>query len=88
MKFYLNHFLTLCYVFKSKYEHLKFSKKIRCINELVNESKQTLKGHIKISECPEGFLKAQIEGFKVNFYISNKLVYTLDVELRYVVLKV
>ena len=29
----------------------------------------------------EGSLKAQIEGFDVNFYISNELVYTLDVEL-------
>ena len=32
-------------------------------------------------------LKAQIEGLDVNFYISNEGVYTLDVEQRYVVLK-
>ena len=43
-----------------------------------------------ISQLPnvlEGSLKAQIKGLNVNFYISNELVYTLDVELRYVVLK-
>ena len=37
MKFCLSHFLALCYVCKSTYEHLKFPKKIRSINE----SKQT-----------------------------------------------
>ena len=35
----------------------------------------------------ERFIKAQIEGLNVNFHISNETVYTLDVELRYVVLK-
>ena len=53
MKFYSSDFLALFYVFKLRYDHLKFSKKIRCINE----SKQTLKGHIKISECPRRVYK-------------------------------
>ena len=35
----------------------------------------------------EGSIKAQIKGLDVNFHISNEGVYTLDVELRYVVLK-
>ena len=35
----------------------------------------------------EWSIKAQIEGLDVNDHISNKGVYTLDVELRYVVLK-
>ena len=35
----------------------------------------------------EGSMKAQIEGLDVHFHISNEGVYTLDVELRYVVLK-
>ena len=35
----------------------------------------------------EGSIKAQIEGLDVNFYISNEPVYILNVELRYVVLK-
>ena len=54
----------------------------------INESKQTFKSHIKISECPiEGSINVQIEFLDVNFYISNKGVYTLDVELSFVVLK-
>ena len=35
----------------------------------------------------EWSIKAQNEDLNVNFHISNKGVYTLDVELRYVVLK-
>ena len=35
----------------------------------------------------KGSINVQIEGLDVNFYISNKGVYTLDVELRFVVLK-
>ena len=35
----------------------------------------------------EGFIKAEIEGLDVNFNISDEGVYTLDVELRYTVLK-
>ena len=30
----------------------------------------------------EGSINAQIEDLDLNFYISNELVYTLDVELR------
>ena len=32
-------------------------------------------------------MKAQIEGLDVNFNISDEGIYTLNVELRYVVLK-
>ena len=53
MKFCLSPFLALCYVLKWSYEHLKFRKKIRS----TNESKQTLKSHIKISECPRRVYK-------------------------------
>ena len=35
----------------------------------------------------ERSINAQIEGLDVNFHISNGFVYTSDVELRYVVLK-
>ena len=35
----------------------------------------------------EWSINVQIEGLDVNFYISYKGVYTLDVELRFVVLK-
>ena len=35
----------------------------------------------------EGFIKAQIVGHDVNFHISNEGVYTLDDELRFLVLK-
>ena len=35
----------------------------------------------------EGSIKAQIKGLDVNVYISIDGVYTLDVESRYVVLK-
>ena len=35
----------------------------------------------------EGSIKAQIEGLDGKFHISNEGLYTLDVELRYVVLK-
>ena len=62
---------------------LKFSKKIRPIND----SKQTLKSHIKISECPRRVYKGSNKGLDVNIYISNQGVHTLNDELRYVVLK-
>ena len=35
----------------------------------------------------ERFIKAQIEGLDINFHIPNEGVQTLDVEFRYVVLK-
>ena len=35
----------------------------------------------------EESIKAQIKGLDVNDHISNEGVYTLDVELRYVILK-
>ena len=35
----------------------------------------------------EGSIKTQTEGLDVNFYISNEGVFTLEFELRYVVLK-
>ena len=59
----------------------KIFKKIRSINE----SKQTLKSRLR--NVLEGSIKAQIEGLNVNFQISHEGVFTLDVELRYVVSK-
>ena len=35
----------------------------------------------------EGSMKTQIEGLDVNFHISNEFVHTLDIELRYVDMK-
>ena len=32
-------------------------------------------------------IKARIDGLNISFHISNEGVYTLDVELKYVVLK-
>ena len=73
----------MCDVLESRYGDLKFSEKIRPINE----NKQTLKVISLLKNILDGSIKAQIEGLDVNFYISNKGVYTLDVELRYAVLK-
>ena len=41
----------------------------------------------RLRDVLEGSINVEIEGLDVNFYISNEDVYTLDVELRYVVLK-
>ena len=35
----------------------------------------------------EGSIKSEIEGLDVNFHISNEVLYTLDVKLGYVILK-
>ena len=48
-------------------------------------SKQTLKSYISTWTVLERFIKAQMEGLDVNFYILNESVYIMDVELSYVV---
>ena len=71
MKFHVNHFLTVCYVFQSKYGDLKFPKKIRSINE----SKQTLTSPILTfrGEVVERSIMAQIEGLDINFQIQMRV---------------
>ena len=49
-------------------------------NRYINQGKHTLKSKISTLECPR---MVHIS----NFYISNEGVYSLDVELRYVVSK-
>ena len=66
-----HNFSTLCYVFKLRYGDLKFSKKCRSTNE---------------SEL-EKSIKAQIEGLDVNFYMYDKRIFIIDVELSNVALK-
>ena len=83
IKFYPSHFQTFCDVSESRYGDLKFSEKIRSINE----SKLTLKSLSRVRNVLERSIKAQIEDLDVNFYISDEGVHILDFEFRCVVLK-
>ena len=46
-----------------------------------------LRATSRLRNVLKGSIKAQIEGLDVNFHILNQGAYTLDVELRYAVLK-
>ena len=77
----MSHFFNFCYVYiyvcKSRYEDLKFLKK----SKSVNESKQTSKSRISASGSIREVYN-EIGGLDVNFNISNKGIYILDIKLN------